>query len=231
MPRQVVHLLIQLGKRRCARMRLRQPGLPHLLCHTECVRKITAREQIRESIEHVGGQVQYLAKFTRGTAAPVGNDRRRHRRPVGAITTVNFLDDALAPVAARQIDIDVRPSAMAFAEESLEKNVELHRVHGGNAKAKTDCAVSRAAASLRQNIVLATKTDEVGDNEGKIDAAVEGDGVKIAFNTKYLQDVLQALDGQIALETTGPSSQGVFKPFGGGKDDYVHVIMPMFVQW
>ena len=53
--------------------------------------------------------------------------------------------------------------------------------------------------------------------------------MKIAFNGKYLQDVLQALEGQLAMETTGPSSQGVFKPMG--KDDYVHVIMPMFVQW
>jgi DNA polymerase III subunit beta len=79
-------------------------------------------------------------------------------------------------------------------------------------------------------VTISAKADEVGDNEGKIDAAVEGDGVKIAFNTKYLQDVLQALDGQIAMETTGPSSQGVFRPVGG-KDEYVHVIMPMFVQW
>ena len=44
------------------------------------------------------------------------------------------------------------------------------------------------------------------------------------------QDVLQALDaGQIALETTGPSSPGVFRPIGG--DNYTQVIMPMFVQW
>jgi DNA polymerase-3 subunit beta len=54
--------------------------------------------------------------------------------------------------------------------------------------------------------------------------------VKIAFNGKYLQDVLQALDGgEIQLQTTGPSSQGAFKPVGG--DNYVHIIMPMFVQW
>src|SRR5581483_1315296 len=76
---------------------------------------------------------------------------------------------------------------------------------------------------------ISARADEVGDNQGEIDAAVEGEGVKIAFNTKYLQDVLQALDGQIAMETTGPSSQGVFKPVGN--DNYVHVIMPMFVQW
>jgi DNA polymerase III subunit beta len=79
-------------------------------------------------------------------------------------------------------------------------------------------------------VVISAKAEEVGDNQGELDAAVEGEGVKIAFNGKYLQDVLQALDaGQLAMETTGPSAQGVFKPLGN--DNYVHVIMPMFVQW
>jgi DNA polymerase-3 subunit beta len=90
--------------------------------------------------------------------------------------------------------------------------------------------VSPGEGAVPGKVTISAKADEVGDNEGEIDAAVEGDGVKIAFNTKYLQDVLQALDGQIAMETTGPSSQGVFKPVGTN-DNYVHVIMPMFVQW
>jgi len=34
---------------------------------------------------------------------------------------------------------------------------------------------------------------------------------------------------QVALETTNPSSPGVIRPVG--VDNYVHVIMPMFVQW
>lgn len=78
-------------------------------------------------------------------------------------------------------------------------------------------------------VSISARAEEVGDNQGEIDAAVEGEGVKIAFNGKYLQDVLQALEGQLAMETTGPSSQGVFKLVGD--DRYTHVIMPMFVQW
>jgi len=42
--------------------------------------------------------------------------------------------------------------------------------------------------------------------------------------------VLQVLDAaQVALETTNPSSPGVLRPVG--RDNYVHVVMPMFVQW
>jgi DNA polymerase-3 subunit beta len=42
--------------------------------------------------------------------------------------------------------------------------------------------------------------------------------------------VLQVLDcSQVALETSNPSSPGVIHPIGS--DDYIHVVMPMFVQW
>jgi DNA polymerase-3 subunit beta len=76
---------------------------------------------------------------------------------------------------------------------------------------------------------VSAAADEVGNNEGVIEARVEGDGSKIAFNSRYLQDVLNALDGDVKLEMTSPSSQGVFRPVGD--DAYVHVVMPMFVQW
>ncbi len=74
------------------------------------------------------------------------------------------------------------------------------------------------------------RAEEIGDNQGEIDALVEGEEAKIAFNGRYLQDVLQVLgSGQVALETTSPSSPGVLRPLGS--DGYVHVVMPMFVQW
>jgi DNA polymerase-3 subunit beta len=78
-------------------------------------------------------------------------------------------------------------------------------------------------------LTISARADEIGDNMGEIDAKVEGDASKIAFNSRYLQDVLNALSGEVALEMTSPSSQGVFRPIG--ETDYVHVVMPMFVQW
>jgi DNA polymerase-3 subunit beta len=79
-------------------------------------------------------------------------------------------------------------------------------------------------------LVISARAEELGDNRGEIDASVEGEAAKIAFNSRYLQDVLQVLDcSQVALETSGPSSPGVLRPVG--QDNYVHVVMPMFVQW
>ncbi len=79
--------------------------------------------------------------------------------------------------------------------------------------------------------VVSARSEEVGDNQGEVDTeSMEGGESRIAFNSRYLQDVLAVLErGQVALETTTSSSPGVFKPIGS--EDYVHVVMPMFVQW
>jgi DNA polymerase-3 subunit beta len=67
---------------------------------------------------------------------------------------------------------------------------------------------------------------ETGSNETTVDATIEGDPVEIAFNVKFLIDVLNAIDTpNVALETSSPSSPGVVRPVG--RDDFLHVIMPM----
>ncbi len=79
-------------------------------------------------------------------------------------------------------------------------------------------------------ISVSARSEEIGDDVGEIDATVEGDESKIAFNGKYLTDVLSVLhEAQVALETTNPSSPGLIRPVGA--DNYTHVVMPMFVQW
>ena len=80
---------------------------------------------------------------------------------------------------------------------------------------------------------VSARSEEVGDNEGEVTATIEGDPAKIAFNSKYLTEVLGVLGhGMVALETSSPSSPGVLRPLSPSEGvSYVHVIMPMFVQW
>jgi DNA polymerase-3 subunit beta len=74
--------------------------------------------------------------------------------------------------------------------------------------------------------IVVTAAAEVGDNEGKVEATIEGDGTTIAFNARYLMDVLQNVStDQFALELNGPLSPGVFRPIGD--DTYTHVVMPV----
>ena len=80
---------------------------------------------------------------------------------------------------------------------------------------------------------VSARSEEVGDNQGEVTATIEGDPAKIAFNSKYLTEVLSVLGhGMVALETSSPSSPGVLRPLSPSEGvSYVHVIMPMFVQW
>jgi len=74
--------------------------------------------------------------------------------------------------------------------------------------------------------VTVTATAEVGDYEGAVEATVEGDGTTIAFNARYLNDVLTNVEAErFAIELNGPLSPGVFRPVGD--DAYVHVVMPV----
>jgi DNA polymerase-3 subunit beta len=67
---------------------------------------------------------------------------------------------------------------------------------------------------------------ERGDNEGMLDASVEGEALNISFNIKYLIDVLNVIpDQRVVFESNGPAQPGVIRP--EGKDDFVSVIMPM----
>jgi DNA polymerase-3 subunit beta len=77
---------------------------------------------------------------------------------------------------------------------------------------------------------ISARSEEIGEDTGEIDTVVQGAEAKIAFNGKYLTDVLSVLhETQVALEMTNPSSPGLIRPVG--TDNYTHVVMPMFVQW
>lgn len=77
-------------------------------------------------------------------------------------------------------------------------------------------------------VVIVGKSAERGDNEGMIDASVEGEPLDISFNIKYLIDVLRVIsDERVVLQSNGASNPGVLRP--ENRDDFIHVIMPMSV--
>ena len=75
-------------------------------------------------------------------------------------------------------------------------------------------------------IAITAHAADVGDNADTVEATIEGSPTAIAFNARYLIDVLSNLGAdEAALELSGPLAPGVIR--GIGKDDYVHVIMPV----
>lgn len=80
--------------------------------------------------------------------------------------------------------------------------------------------------SIGGQMTVTATSAEMGDNVNEIDATVEGPPIEIAFNAKFLIDVLSVIDTpQVVLETTQPGRPGVIRPLGSS--EFLHVIMPM----
>ncbi len=75
-------------------------------------------------------------------------------------------------------------------------------------------------------VEISATSEETGKNETIVEATVDGGGLLIAFNVKFLREALEVIrTPNVALETSAPNAPGVVKPVG--EDDYLHVIMPM----
>ena len=80
-------------------------------------------------------------------------------------------------------------------------------------------------------ITLRATSAEAGDNVSDLDALVEGVPIEVAFNVRYMIEVLSVIDTpQVVLETTRSDRPGVFRPVGTGPEEFAHVIMPMQLQ-
>jgi DNA polymerase-3 subunit beta len=75
-------------------------------------------------------------------------------------------------------------------------------------------------------IVISGQSEETGSNQTEVDATIEGSPLLIAFNVRFLREVLDVINTpDVALETTQDAAPGVIRPVG--EDNFLHVIMPM----
>jgi len=76
------------------------------------------------------------------------------------------------------------------------------------------------------SVEISGQSEETGFNQTNVDATIEGPEILIAFNVRYLREVLDVVKTpNVVIETTSDNSPGVIKPVGD--EDFLHVIMPM----
>jgi DNA polymerase-3 subunit beta len=76
------------------------------------------------------------------------------------------------------------------------------------------------------SIVITGQSEETGSNQTEIDASIDGSALLIAFNVRFLREVLEVIKTpEVALETTVDTAPGVLRPVGD--ESFLHVIMPM----
>ena len=78
------------------------------------------------------------------------------------------------------------------------------------------------------SIEVSANAAERGSSQSFVDASVSGPEAQIAFNSRYLVDVLGVLrNGQVMIGVNGSNQAGVVQP--AGTEGYTHVIMPMVI--
>ncbi len=75
-------------------------------------------------------------------------------------------------------------------------------------------------------IEVSAQSEETGVNESKIDANIEGPVLAVAFNVRFLREVLEVIKTpNLVLETNDQKSPAMVQPVGD--ENFQHVIMPM----
>ena len=78
-------------------------------------------------------------------------------------------------------------------------------------------------------VKVSANSSETGENEVVLDATIEGEGMEIAFNVRYLIEVLNVIDqDRVMLGTIRSDKPGVLRPLGDDSN-YTYVIMPMHI--
>jgi len=141
---------------------------------------------------------------------------------MGDTLLVGRLIEAEFPNYERIIPSD-HNSRIFFDREELLKAVKI-------------CSIfAREAANIikfslkNDKMIVSSQTPSLGENTVEVEAKLTGEENEIAFNARYLLDVLSGIpQSELSLEMTGPLNPGVFKL----KDDasFLHLIMPIRIQ-
>lgn len=110
-----------------------------------------------------------------------------------------------------------------FLREDLLKAVKICSIFA------RDSANIISLSLKKEAIIVSSQSGSVGENSVEVEAKLTGEENEIAFNARYLQDVLSHVNAEeMVFEMTGPLNPGVFKI----KDDvsFLHLIMPIRTQ-
>lgn len=81
----------------------------------------------------------------------------------------------------------------------------------------------------KNSLKVLAESSKSGKEEGEVDAKVEGEEMEITFNFRFVEELLNVIDGEdVQIELTNTTSPGVFRD---PKDkDFLHLIMPVRIQ-
>jgi DNA polymerase III subunit beta len=145
---------------------------------------------------------------------------------VGDVEVASQLIDGTFPDFQQIIPRSYKSRTLVSTSSLLKacKQAEIFAREGSNvARLNIKSAQSEMQPS---EVEISATSEETGKNETIVEATVDGSGLLIAFNVKFLREALEVIrTPNVALETSAPNAPGVVRPVGD--DQFLHVIMPM----
>lgn len=141
---------------------------------------------------------------------------------IGDTLLIGRLIEAVYPNYEKIIPLDFS-ARISFEREELLKAVKI-------------CAIfARDSANIiklslhSDKIIVSSQAAALGENTVTVEAKLSGEANEIAFNARYLLDVLQNVSAEtLQFEMTGPLNPGVFKI--DQDESFLHLIMPIRIQ-
>ncbi|NPV07831.1 MAG: DNA polymerase III subunit beta [Anaerolineae bacterium] len=199
------------------------------------LRRAALKHEVPESTQTIipARALNEVARIASDTEGPIRMHLLKERSQVlfriGDVELVSQLVEGLFPDYKQIIPktyltrtvVDTKELQAAVRRTSIiargANNIIRLQIHAEEGDEPSHLTVSAVAA-------------ELGDNVVDLDALVEGESTRVAFNARYLLDLLDVVTTEnVVLETSSPSSPGVFRPVGPEAEDFTHIVMPMYV--
>src|SRR6185437_14885358 len=101
-----------------------------------------------------------LADVADSTLAALLCHRGHDSRPVAAVLPIDILNDLFPPFVL-EVHVDIGGLVSCGRKESLEQQIELRGIHGGDAETETHRGVSGRSPTLAQDLLATRKPYEV----------------------------------------------------------------------
>lgn len=138
------------------------------------------------------------------------------------VVLVGRLIDAEYPAYEKIIPSNFS-TKFTFDKEEMQKAVKLCSIFA------RDSANIIKFLIKKNRVLISANMPSVGENTTEVDVKLEGEENEIAFNAKYVLDLLANIgDEEMVFEMTGSLSPGVFKI--KNDNSFLHLIMPIRVQ-
>ena len=90
--------------------------------------------------------------------------------------------------------------------------------------------IPEAGEASPGTLELSAQSEQTGSSEILVDASVDGTPLLVAFNVRYLREVLEVIKtDNVWLETNAATTPALIRP--QGDDHFKHIIMPMHINY